>query len=192
MRILTFPDGYGDRAESLPLLLPPVSLPPYFSHPFPPVRYIMRERETDDVYISVCMCLRRTSMGGIWGFSQRESVNLCVLLFLCRLFILVWSLPLNPVWPLLSFTSWTHTRETKHLITAGGMRMSMVVFRAKRDRKCTCCCHLWDRDSYEYLCLSEKIKYVWVHVFHRQCMFWIWCVFVQAQYNYPCSMYADH
>lgn len=88
MRILTFPDGYGDRAESLPLLLPPVSLPPYFSHPFPPVRYIMRERETDDVYISVCVCLRRTSMGGIWGFSQRESVNLCVLLFLCRLFIL--------------------------------------------------------------------------------------------------------
>lgn len=158
MRILTFPDGYGDRAESLPLLLPPVCRPPYFSHPFPPVRYIMRERETDDVYISVYMCLRRTSMGGIWGFSQRESVNLCVLLFLCRLFILVWSLPLNPVWPLLSFTSWTHTRETKHLITAGGMRVSMVVFRAKRDRKCTCCCHLWDRDSYEYLCLSACVN----------------------------------
>lgn len=77
MRILTFPDGYGERAESLPLLLPPVSRPPYFSHPFPPVRYIMRERETDDVYISVCMCLRRTSMGGIWGgFFVRIAVSL--------------------------------------------------------------------------------------------------------------------
>lgn len=163
--ILTFPDGYGDSYRRVYLCF--LHLPPSSS----PVCAVRTERDR--------WCV------GLW-------VHVHIALSLCRLFILVWSFPLMPVWLALCPTNQTHkhtqTQETKHLITARGICVFMT---ADTDSQHTCCCAcLYVRERgregrgreylYAYLCWSFLCEGVRQSMCECVCFpqthcCWLWC-----------------